>query len=551
MINDKYRSALMDKFTDFSPVRSRLLSSEDTTRFYRMFRETFPICHLVFATACSSQYFAIEHEWTHEDGGNFATVTGEHYKERRILELFNDLVRAKNRQFLAHYAIVETLGYWYKGIPQPQLKSARSALHANIRTAWSRLESMQDKGVPTFNERLLCIPFMHACFDNFNYLLSMKYPREGKTSINEIGTAMLVREDTPFQLPPRTFMSSPLGIPFIVLSCQPHGRSRMLVMGCVVDVAERMSADNQQADQKIAQEQFRILKGFLYPEIGWDVISAPGMFEMPAITYRDQKVPPPMNACINPGTSNAALLFGVPRPFCHLHANTGAESFSSDRMFSVICEAQLLVDMRSNAYHLKELHKDAAVSLSGNSPHLLQFANFVTNHLMKDSSPTNKFLKFTEEYSMEIDAASKFQTDLVSHLHPHVGGATRIFAFPIIPYDETSYNGMKQVYYKIGQLLRMFEVEMENRRCVKLPNAEFRGVHFCTDQLTFKNWRAVKMEVIKKLTELNTAKFILPLLEMHSRFTCTHDFFMNIGFMDRTPFGDLIMALFCNRSKFI
>lgn len=115
---------------------------------------------------------------------------------------------------------------------------------------------MQDKGVPTFNERLLCIPFMHACFDNFNYLLSMKYPREGKTSINEIGTAMLVREDTPFQLPPRTFMSSPLGIPFIVLSCQPHGRSRMLAMGCVVDVTERMSADNQQVDQKFAQEHF-------------------------------------------------------------------------------------------------------------------------------------------------------------------------------------------------------------------------------------------------------------------------------------------------------
>ena len=41
-------------------------------------------------------------------------------------------------------------------------------------------------------------------------------------------------------------------------------------------------------------------------------------------------------------------------------------------------------------------------------------------------------------------------------------------------------------------------------------------------------WRALKLELTKKLTELNTAELILPMLECHSRFVCTHDWLHEI-----------------------
>ena len=44
-INDKYRTALIDTFTDFSPICSQRVSSEDTTRFYHNLRDTFLIYH--------------------------------------------------------------------------------------------------------------------------------------------------------------------------------------------------------------------------------------------------------------------------------------------------------------------------------------------------------------------------------------------------------------------------------------------------------------------------------------------------------------------------
>ena len=250
-----------------------------------------------------------------------------------ILKLFCDLLRTKSRERLAHYAMVQTLAFWFKGTAMPRLKFVGSAMTANIKTAWIRLEAMHKEGVLTFNEKLMWLAYAHGAFDNFNRLISAKYHREGKSSNNQIGTAALVREDTSYLLPQGTTMASPCGIPFEVVWCEQHTPTQMLVVGRVApDIAQQFFGDYPCDDETITQEYERIKEGFLYPEIGWDVVDAPGMTKMPPMTYQNQEIPPPMNAWVESGSSDAKLLFAEPRPFCYRN-NSDCESFSSDRVF--------------------------------------------------------------------------------------------------------------------------------------------------------------------------------------------------------------------------
>ena len=250
-----------------------------------------------------------------------------------ILKLFCDLLRTKSRERLAHYAMVQTLAFWFKGTAMPRLKFVGSAMTANIKTAWIRLEAMHKEGVLTFNEKLMWLAYAHGAFDNFNRLISAKYHREGKSSNNQIGTAALVREDTSYLLPQGTTMASPCGIPFEVVWCEQHTPTQMLVVGRVApDIAQQFFGDYPCDGETITEEYEQIKEGFLYPEIGWDVVDAPGMTKMPPMTYQNQEIPPPMNAWVESGSSDAKLLFAEPRPFCYRN-NSDCESFSSDRVF--------------------------------------------------------------------------------------------------------------------------------------------------------------------------------------------------------------------------
>ena len=56
-------------------------------------------------------------------------------------------------------------------------------------------------------------------------------------------------------------------------------------------------------------EMYRILTGFLYPEIGWDVLNVPGQSPMPPVTYWNQEVLPPMNGWVKSVATYADIVF--------------------------------------------------------------------------------------------------------------------------------------------------------------------------------------------------------------------------------------------------
>ena len=95
-VNKKYQSALVSKCMDFSAIRSRLVTSDDITDFYQSFKETFPVCHMVFAMASSTSYSPVEHGWScvkQTVGDDLCGKPDDRDgKQRQMLKLFCDII---------------------------------------------------------------------------------------------------------------------------------------------------------------------------------------------------------------------------------------------------------------------------------------------------------------------------------------------------------------------------------------------------------------------------------------------------------------------------
>ncbi len=61
---------------------------------------------------------------------------------------------------------------------------------------------------------------------------------------------------------------------------------------------------------ELARDQSRILHGFLYPDIGWYVLSVPGLSPMTELLYYKQEVPPPLGAWVVSSASDKDIVFG-------------------------------------------------------------------------------------------------------------------------------------------------------------------------------------------------------------------------------------------------
>ena len=109
---------------------------------------------------------------------------------------------------------------------------------------------------------------------------------------------------------------------------------------------------------------------------------------------------------------------------------------------------------------------------------------------------TMRFGQVLEEASAEVDAARKYQTDVVKLINPKSGTTDKIFCFPITPYNETSHEGMKMTYSVILESLQFVEAD-DNGRYKSLPNAKHRKVHFRCDGLSSKNFAPLPINLIR------------------------------------------------------
>jgi hypothetical protein len=116
------------------------------------------------------------------------------------------------------------------------------------------------------------------------------------------------------------------------------------------------------------------------------------------------------------------------------------------------------------------------------------------------------------------------------------------------------HNGMKKVFYKLGENFQLFCVDENECRCLALPDSDNRRIHLCVDKLSSRNFRCLKINLSKKLTELGTAKFVLPLLESLCQFTCTIDYLHETQMhrndaIYRTPYSGFLQAFQCHLTQ--
>ena len=146
------------------------------------------------------------------------------------------------------------------------------------------------------------------------------------------------------------------------------------------------------------------------------------------------------------------------------------------------------------------------------------------NVLLALSTTENAFVKMTDDYATEFQQASQFEFNLIKHVNPAQKTADKMYMWGIEPHCETSHDSTKQVFCKLGETFQLFSLDADECWCRAMPNAESRRVNLCVDQLSSRNFWCLKINLSKKLTELEIAKLVLPMLESLARFTCTIDY---------------------------
>jgi hypothetical protein len=157
----------------------------------------------------------------------------------------------------------------------------------------------------------------------------------------------------------------------------------------------------------------------------------------------------------------------------------------------------------------------------------------------------------TNDYATEFQQAFLFKFDLIKHVNPSLEMADKIFAWGIEPRCETSHDGMKQRFCKLGETFQVFSLDKDKRRCRTMPHEESRCVHLWVDQLSSLNFQCLKINLSSKLTELGTSKLVLPMLESLAWFTCTinylHKTRMHRNYaIYRTHYGGFLQAFRCH-----
>ena len=90
--------------------------------------------------------------------------------------------------------------------------------------------------------------------------------------------------------------------------CAEHSYNRYLIRGIIITPILPVTVEDDNANLvsgNFVHEQCRILSGFLWPEIGWEVIKIPGFANRPSLEYRmDQEIQPPLMAWVEGKATN-------------------------------------------------------------------------------------------------------------------------------------------------------------------------------------------------------------------------------------------------------
>ena len=259
----------------FNQVCKYLLSDDVNCHFYNKMRKEFPYIHEALYSVVSTKYF-VEKQPKHESVPDNPLLK----KQNQILFLFYGLIRSRSQLLMRHWAIVEPLGYFYKGHQQPGNKSMAGMFSSSLPVSFDKLDDIYNGEVGDFMSRLEFEPVLFGAFDNYQRMIQKKDQTAHKSAITQKGTAYYAKANIPIHIPKGSAIESPSGIRFKVLTCSKHAE-KLIITGEIYHVKAK----------SCESEKELITSGIIMPRNGWDVLWMPGFIERPSLKYHKQVIP--------------------------------------------------------------------------------------------------------------------------------------------------------------------------------------------------------------------------------------------------------------------
>ena len=373
---------------------------------------------------------------------------------------------------------------------------------------------------------------VYGAFDNHNAIYAKKSPIEGKNAVAQIGTAYIIRPEKPIHLPPGTKMKSPSGILFTITTCVEQCIYSYLIHGRIT------SAITDSSDSATMTDINMIENGMFWPKIGFKVVYMAGFQPLAPLDYVDQIVPPSLRARVSTNLLDSDMVLSRKRKWPSID-DPQSEPLTAKRYQSMVMQARRIIDLAGHCLYLKKLAVNVDTDADdGFSPSSNNFISIPATPVVAspDDARTappgvpstederqKAFMRVVANASTEIDGALKFQSVVVKNLNPKVGRVDKFFAFPIIPFAETSKSDMVMVLSKLAESMQLISIDIDGR-CTLNPNALDRRVNLRVDALSSRNFAFLRHEITRRLAQLGSAAEVLPMLDALKSFTVEHDY---------------------------
>ena len=157
-------------------------------------------------------------------------------------------------------------------------------------------------------------------------------------------------------------MTSPNGVRFSVVSCGYHDDYKYELKGHVLDDSPVEMTD------EMLSESTRIIDGFLWPEIGWEVESMPGFGKKAPVTYHKQQVPSSRLAYVKENASVSEIVLDGEMKRTKPIAG-GSKTLDSEKYLDCHRMARQLINYCSDGFYLKKRKCESDDKSLSENPH--------------------------------------------------------------------------------------------------------------------------------------------------------------------------------------
>ena len=213
--------AILQHYKGFQNISDELVNDAQILQIFKEMESNFPMhIEAVMNIVISDRFFeeARYSQSVHED------------KKRIAVHHFFALLRARNKDNMIHWAMIETLAIYGNGINQITTRSVESKnFCCKLDTAFKQLNEIHEKCAADIKELIQLEEYLGFDMDNYNCAIQKTYQDNESSATMHKGTASSIVCQKHPKLPAGTTIKSPLGIVYRVKSCKRESLYRLFI----------------------------------------------------------------------------------------------------------------------------------------------------------------------------------------------------------------------------------------------------------------------------------------------------------------------------------